>query len=205
MGSREQGRRRRLDAVQRAAAELFRDQGYESTTVRQIAERAGVSTGTVMSAGDKATLLLGLITEAIDDLMPVDPAAGEGSPAELVWRCYEPYFAFYDANPELSRPYAALLLGAPERRFPALGEQATAFNGLVADRIRGSLPHVDADAAGATAEALFAVYIFALVLWASGSADLERATAVLRGQIGWQLSRFETETEGSRTTHEPPT
>lgn len=190
MGVRSEGRRLRLDAVQQAAGDLFRSQGYEATTVRQIAERAGVSTGTVMSTGDKAGLLLGLITDAIEDLMPTAVATGAPA-AELVWRCYEPYFAFYDANPALSRPYASLLLGSPDRDFPALGRQAVAFNALVADQIRAALPQVDEQSARTCAEALFAVYIFALVLWASGAADLVRATAVLRGQIDWQLARFE--------------
>lgn len=190
MGVRSEGRMERLDAVHRAAAELFRTQGYDATTIRQIAGRAGVSTGTVMSAGDKATLLLEVITQSIDDLMPAGVRTGAPA-ADLVWGCYEPYFSFYAANPELSRPYAAILLGSPDRQFPALGAQAKEFNALVAGQIRASMPAVDSGSATATAEALFAVYIFSLVLWASGSADLGGATAVLRGQIAWQLSRFE--------------
>ena len=190
MTNRSAGRQHRLDAVHRAADGLFRRQGYEATTVRQIAERAGVSTGTVMSFGDKAALLLGVITDAIEDLMPTSIGTGEPA-ATLVWRCFEPYFAFYEANPELSRPYATLLLGSVDRDFPALGAQAATFNAFVARQIRAASVGVDAADAEATATALFAVYIFALVLWASGTADLERATALLRAQIAWQLSRFE--------------
>ena len=190
MGSRSSGRQDRRDAVHRAAGELFRLRGFEATTVRQIAERAGVSTGTVMSFGDKAALLLGVITDAIDDLMPRSVGTGEPA-ATLVWRCFEPYFAFYGANPELSRPYATILLGSNDRDFPALGSQAATFNAFLARQIRAASTDVAEAEAEATATALFAVYIFALVLWVSGSADLERATALLRTQIAWQLSRFE--------------
>lgn len=190
MGIRSEGQQQRLDAVHRAAAELFGSQGYEATTIRQIAERAGVSSGTVMNAGDKASLLLDVITNAIDDLMPRTPGFG-AAPAELVWRCFEPYFVFYDANPELSRPFAALLMGSPDREIEAMGRQAADFGGLLAQQILGCFPRIADRSAAATAEALFAVYIFALVQWASGAADLDGATAVLRRQIDWQLSRFE--------------
>ena len=190
MGVRSAGRKMRLDAVHRAAGELFGNQGYETTTIRQIAERAGVSTGTVMSVGDKASLLLGLITVAIDGLMP-PRIRTDGPVRDLVWACYEPYFAFYAENPELSRPYAGILLGSSDRDFPALGDQAARFNTLVAAQIRAGLPGVDQSSAQATAETLFAVYIFSLVLWGSGSADLPGATAVLQQQIDWQLSRFD--------------
>ncbi len=189
MGSRSAGRQLRLDAVHRAAAELFGSQGYEATTIRQIAERAGVSSGTVMNAGDKATLLLNVITAEIDDLMPRTTGFG-GPPAEAVWLCFEPYFAFYNANPELSRPFAGLLMSSPDRDIEAMGRQAADFIALLAQQIRAAYPEVDDHSAAATAEALFAVYIFVLVQWASGKADLERAIAALRRQIDWQLSRF---------------
>lgn len=56
-----------------AAAELFADQGYARTTLKQIAQRAGVSPETVQAHGPKAALmrgateLFGLGTEGVDD------------------------------------------------------------------------------------------------------------------------------------------
>jgi AcrR family transcriptional regulator len=56
-----------------AAAELFAELGYARTTLKQIAQRAGVSAETVQAHGPKAALIraateqLGLGTEGIDD------------------------------------------------------------------------------------------------------------------------------------------
>ncbi|QRX90089.1 TetR family transcriptional regulator [Streptomyces noursei] len=49
-----------------AAERLFRDQGFGATTVRQIATDAAVSTGTVMSVGDKDALLVAIFDSWID-------------------------------------------------------------------------------------------------------------------------------------------
>ncbi|MGI8456775.1 MAG: TetR/AcrR family transcriptional regulator [Propionibacteriaceae bacterium] len=191
MTLRAQGREQRLRTVRETAGRLFREQGYEMTTVRQIASAAGVSTGTVMSCGDKASLLLQSVEDAIDALMPpvgdgVDPDA---DPTDLVWRCYAPYFDLYSAVPELARPYTVLLVSAGGNH-PALGAQADLFTEIVAGRIRSGHPQVGEEAARLTAEALFAAYLHALLLWVSGVAELETAVAGFRRQIDWQLLRF---------------
>ncbi|WGW12144.1 TetR/AcrR family transcriptional regulator [Saxibacter everestensis] len=190
MGTRNEGREARMSAVRQAAWALFAGQGYESTTVRQIAVKAGVSTGTVMSLGDKATLLLGLFEAAIAEHM--SPSRHEDdSAAEAVWRCYEPYFDFYASHPELSRAYGRVLLSPAGRNHPALGAQAQEFNALVARKIAAGYPQASESAAGLTAESLFASYIHALVIWASETTSLDQARSSFRRQITWQLARFE--------------
>lgn len=189
---RQEGRELRLRAVRQAAGRLFQEQGYDSTTVRQIAAAAGVSTGTVMNCGDKAALLLQTVEDAIDTLMPqANPVGVNLDPVEVVWRCYAPYFDFYAAVPELARPYTVLLLSAG-LDHPALGAQAEMFNTAVADRIRLSYPWAGEEEAALTAEALFAAYLHALLVWVSGVAELEAAVAGFRRQIDWQLIRFRT-------------
>lgn len=189
---RQQGRERRLTLVRETAGRLFREQGYETTTVRQIAAAAGVSTGTVMSCGDKATLLLQTVEDAIGALMPpVGPVEVDLDPVDVVWRCFAPYFDFYASVPELARPYTVLLLSAgPDH--PALGAQAEMFITAVATRIRLGCPGAGEEAAGLTAEGLFAAYLHALLTWVSGVAELEAAVAGFRRQIDWQLARFRT-------------
>lgn len=189
---RQEGRERRLHCVRQAAGRLFREQGYEATTVRQIAAAAGVSTGTVMSCGDKATLLLQAVEDAIDALMPpAGPVDSDADSVDLVWRCYAPYFHFYAAVPELARPYSVLLMSAGSDH-PALGAQADLFIAVVAERVRTGHPCAGPEEARLTAEALFAAYLHALLLWVSGVAELEAAVAGFRRQIDWQLVRFTT-------------
>jgi len=70
--------RRRVVA---AAAELFAELGYARTTVKKIAERAGVSPETVQAHGPKAALMraateqLGLGVEGVDDALELPEVA----------------------------------------------------------------------------------------------------------------------------------
>ncbi|PJI51941.1 TetR family transcriptional regulator, partial [Methylobacterium radiotolerans] len=47
MTRRDRHKQERLDRIRAAAWDLFRMQGYEPTTIRQISERADVAVGTV--------------------------------------------------------------------------------------------------------------------------------------------------------------
>ncbi|GAB3256764.1 TetR/AcrR family transcriptional regulator [Arthrobacter pigmenti] len=190
MGIRSEQRDKRIREVREAAWRLFEDQGYESTTVRQVAAKANVSTGTVMNCGGKEALLLALFETAITGRM--GPArSNDGTAVESVWQRYEPYFNFYASLPELARSYGRILLSPAGRQHPALGSQAREFNALVAGDIRHHYPRITDDDAARAAEAIFAIYIHALVAWVSGAATLDEATTAFRQQIAWQLARFD--------------
>ena len=190
MGARTAGREERLHAVKQAALELSTEQGYDATTVRQIAARAKVSTGTVMSFGDKDTLLLQIFEDAITDRMP-HPRPNGSTPAQAVWLCFKPYFDFYDSHPEISRPYAKILFSRSVDEHPALGAQAAQFTTLVGAQITERLPHVSKADARLAAEALFAAYMHSLITWIVDATTVSQAKAALRKQIAWQLSRFD--------------
>lgn len=72
---REEGARRTRRAVTAAAAELFVSQGYATTSLADVAVRAGVARPTVFAAfGSKAALLRQVLDEALagdDDPVPV--------------------------------------------------------------------------------------------------------------------------------------
>jgi AcrR family transcriptional regulator len=83
----ESARRTRL-LVRDAAARLFVDRGYVSTTVRNVAEAAGVSTRTVFTAfpGGKAELFHEALHTAIegDTAATHTPAPRDGDPVERI-------------------------------------------------------------------------------------------------------------------------
>lgn len=190
MGLRAKQRDERLREVREAAWSLFEDQGYEATTVRQIAAEANVSTGTVMNCGGKDALLLALFETAISEHM-APPPGPDGTKIEAVWHRYKPYFDFYATRPDLARSYGRILLSPAGRQHPALGSQARDFNALVAADISHRHPFASDDDAARAAEAVFAIYIHALVAWASGAATLAETTSAFRQQIVWQLARFD--------------
>ncbi|TMR95228.1 TetR/AcrR family transcriptional regulator [Nonomuraea basaltis] len=72
----EQAERTRA-AVIAAATECFLGQGYAETTMKDIAERAGVSAPTVYAQGSKAALLLTVVDET---------TAGDAAPEPLIQR-----------------------------------------------------------------------------------------------------------------------
>jgi AcrR family transcriptional regulator len=83
----ESARRTRL-LVRDAAARLFTDRGFVSTTVRNVAEAAGVSTRTVFTAfpGGKAELFHEALHAAIDgdSGAPTPGAPRDGDPVERI-------------------------------------------------------------------------------------------------------------------------
>lgn len=69
MGLREANKQDKRDRLGRAARELFSEQGFESTTMRQIAERAGIGVGTIfLYARDKQGLLFLLFSDGVQEV-----------------------------------------------------------------------------------------------------------------------------------------
>ncbi|MDQ1464200.1 MAG: hypothetical protein QOC73_1141 [Actinomycetota bacterium] len=64
---REKQARQTRDAILDAAAQSFVDAGYAGTTMKDIAERVGVSVQSVHLFGPKASLLLAVVDRAISD------------------------------------------------------------------------------------------------------------------------------------------
>jgi len=122
---RERNRERRRQEILAAAQGLFREQGYEATTVNQIAARAEVAPGTVFNHfPTKGDLLLDLMAEenarvmARLDAMAPDPAA---DPRDVVADFFmvvtEESFALVDRV--TWRKVAALLVTAARSPFAA--------------------------------------------------------------------------------------
>lgn len=87
MGLRETNKQDKRERLSRAAHELFSEQGFDATTMRQIAERAGIGVGTIfLYARDKQGLLFLLFSEAVlgveQQAFATLPTAGAATSAE---------------------------------------------------------------------------------------------------------------------------
>ena len=82
----EQAKRTRV-AVLDAAGHCFLDRGYAATTMRDVAEAAGVSVQTVFGQGSKAALLLGCVDRAV-----------VGDDDDVALSAREPFVRFVEAT-----------------------------------------------------------------------------------------------------------
>jgi len=128
----EQGRRERnkLDKQERifaAAAELFGDDGYDGVTTQRIAERAGVTNGTLFRyAANKAELLLMVMNSEFAARISEgrEAAASESAaePAARVMALLEPIArGSRDPHESTSHYQRELLFGEPTERYRAEG------------------------------------------------------------------------------------
>ena len=103
---RERGKLERRRRIRQAALEMFIEKGYDTTTTREIAERANVGTGTVfVYARDKRELLMMVMNDQLDAL--TDEELDEVEPGKSLLDQMMVFFAkryqFWAINPELSR------------------------------------------------------------------------------------------------------
>jgi AcrR family transcriptional regulator len=195
-GLRERNKQEKLERIRQAARELFASKGYAETTTREIAERAGVGTGTLfLYARTKEELLMLVFAERVEavqeerfrTLPPRAPLL------EQLLHVFEGFFRLYAKDPALARMFIRELLflepGPSGERMHLERAFAARLAGLVAAaHERGEVAgDVDLEMAGFN---LFSLYITTLMGWLSGALGpgetwrpvLERALALqLRG------------------------
>jgi AcrR family transcriptional regulator len=123
-GQREKNKVEKLQRIREAARELFVKKGFDETTTREIAVRAGVGIGTVFTYAENKRDLLFLI--ANDDLDEVTRRAEasidvEAACLENLLTVFRQHYKFFAKQPSLSR----LLLR--EMTFYDSGRQAKRF------------------------------------------------------------------------------
>jgi len=172
----------------KAAMELYAEQGFEQTTVAEIAARAGLTERTFFRhyADKREVLFYGmdrlrdLLTHAVADV----PASATAMDA--VGAAFEAASAMFQENPERVRLRDAIVSANTELRERELIKLA-AFAGAVADALRDrGIPEPTASLAAETGVAVFKV---AFARWVSepGQPDLpgifRESMAELRGVI----------------------
>lgn len=178
--TRAQARIETRSAVINAAGELFQERGFAATTVREIAQRAGVSVGTVMAAGDKEALLIalfdGLIEERqthVDAMHPRGHVRCSAAAVELL----EPFVRLFDERRELAQTYASILVSGRHSSV-VFTELAERLISVFAELIE-ACGCASGDLAKSRAEALHAAYIGDLFMW-SASPDASAAEFITR-------------------------
>lgn len=105
MGARERGKLERRRRIESAAREVFLKKGYVGATMRAIAERAGVATGTLfLYARDKRDLLLMILNDDLDAMTEesfaaVDP---EADLVDQLLTIFRPRYEYWAVDPQLS-------------------------------------------------------------------------------------------------------
>lgn len=112
-GLRERNKLDKLERITRAAGDLFREQGFEQTTGRQICERADIGTGTLFLYVKDKRELLSLIFQPLAKETFARLSRGLGKNESLVdglVRVFGAFFGLYGRDPAMSRLFVQDLL-----------------------------------------------------------------------------------------------
>ena len=177
-GRREQNKLEKRDRIRQAAEKLFVRQGYDTTTVRQVADAAGVASGTVfLYARDKEDLLFLVMHErirrTIDDALATLPRR-----ARLVdgWlHQFGAIYEMYGKHETLARPFVRLAPGAKGLNADLVSALTQSFIQRLALQVQEaqSRGEVRADVEPLlAATAAFGLYFTVLMSWLAGYTEL---------------------------------
>jgi AcrR family transcriptional regulator len=193
-GRRARGKAEKLRKITRAARRLFIEKGYDDTTTREIARRAGVGLGTLFTyASDKRDLLFLIFN---DELSKVIDAGFGGAPrsAELLNQLEEAFrgfYTFFARQPGLSRfmlrELTFYLDGREARRFQDDRERIVAGVARLVEAAKAKGAIASREDAEIVARAIFAIYGAELRRWLSDERrrpNLAQGMASLRRMLG---------------------
>jgi AcrR family transcriptional regulator len=172
------------------AERLFREQGYDATTIRAIAAAADVSVGTVMAVGDKAALLVEIYDSWIAEVHTARTArpvgSSDGTATGEVIALVTPFIEYFASDEGLAREYAAVLMRGSAQSV-IFTELALALIGeLVGVLERHGFA---ADQAQVGAGAIYFTYLGVLMASASGALSREAAEEQFRTSVTFTLTR----------------
>lgn len=105
-GAHEKRKRRRCARIKEAARELFRDQGYDRTTLRQIAKKARVSAATIVYYFGEKRDLLELLFNEEHRLVSEQAALELSEDKEFLDQSidgFRHYYRYFGAHPQYAR------------------------------------------------------------------------------------------------------
>jgi len=195
LGRRERNKADKRQKIRRAAHLLFSERGYDDTTIRAIAQRAGVGLGTVFAyASDKRDLLflifndeLAALTDAalaeIDDRRPL---------LDQVLRVFRAHYRYFARQPDLSRfmlrELTFYVAGPEAQRFQASRTRLERGLTALVDRAKAQRRLRSRESSVVIARALFSLYQAELRRWlGDDEPDLARGMRALRRMLKLQI------------------
>jgi AcrR family transcriptional regulator len=207
LGRRERNKRDKMVRIERAARMLFSKQGFEATTIRQIAEAADIGLGTVFSyATNKNDLLVLIFQDEVGRAVDRAFATVPDKPLlDRVLHVFGAIIAHHRASPGLARVFVKETPFIDDRRHGIRDFMRDLFAGLMGfvddAKSRGELePDVPA---ALLVRNLFAVYFQAMQVWLSGRAP-ELDTRRLRDALELQLGGLRPTPRRPRATAKSP-
>jgi AcrR family transcriptional regulator len=171
----------KLRRIRSAAKALFGEQGFDVTTTRDIADRAGVALATLfLYASDKRDLLFlacnddldRLTTTAFDDVK-------DGPLLDQLLTAFRHFLIFYNQNPRLSRDLLRELTfytsGQHSTRFQSIRGRTVHRIGQLIDRARRAGAITTGERSEVIAEVVFFVFAAQVRKWLSGSSPRPEA------------------------------
>jgi AcrR family transcriptional regulator len=180
------------ERLERAALELFLEQGFDATTVPQITARAGLTTRTFFRHyADKREVVFG----GVDFIQAfvvsrVSRAPASVTPMEAVARAYQEVGVNFQENIEAFRQRQRVIDATPELQARELGKLA-----VIASEAAGALRERGVTAESATLAAELGTLVFRMTFerWLTGHGlhnwpslfreQLDKAGAVMAGSV----------------------
>jgi len=189
VGRRERNKAEKQSRLREAAKKLFREKGYEKTSIRQIAEEADLGLGTVYSYVSSKVALLDLISK--DDLQRVQEDAFSSLPEgadllEKICHVFGKIYAHHASDRELARILVKELGMGGDAAALERAERFQIFTMQLAMLLReaqdaGELGvHFAPELASLT---IFGQHYFYLLLYLSGTMELEQITELFRTSV----------------------
>ncbi len=177
---RERNKQEKRDRILTAARDLFGSQGFDATTMQQVASAARVAAGTLyLYARTKQDLLVMVFVEelgaVVDDSFATLPE--DAGPLDALLHLYGAVVAHHAANLSLSRPFAKELMFVDNEHRPQMQTFMTAWRARIAEVLaraqrRGELsPATDTRLLAATS---FGLFFYWMQSWVGGHLSRER-------------------------------
>ena len=181
MSLRQKKKQQTKEAIIKAARRLFAEKGYEATRTREIAEAAGIATGTLFNyAKTKSDVVLLLWKSRAQGLLTSGLAAAEeaADPIDALVAMFGPIFAFYAEDLELGKIFIqqAVYASAEDPEMLALNE------GFIAQLSLLLMPHVSEGQIQAASNA-FAAYFLVLTMMLAGRLGGPEEASVLYREL----------------------